>query len=334
MNTKPDVSIIIPSYNSSDTIKKCIDAVLKSSKAAKREIFVIDDHSTDNTAKILNNYRHGKSLKILFHKKNMGASYTRNHGARIAKGKFLVYIDSDCVVDKNCINKLIEPFKSESIGMTQGLLIDPKNSVGESYGHFLTIFGFPYDLQPGDSIPQKNIYRIFGTKGLYAYRKTIFDLIGGQDEDYIFHGEDTDLSWRVSLSGYRTLFTKKAQGYHHHIKYEKRAISHFTYSEGCKNQISNIIKNAHPFVLPTMLLLNLLVWMGILLKFILLGRLGQAIGVCQGILWNVTHIAGTLRKRAAIKKYTSPTNDTLLIMFGPMNLHQFLFKGIRWLFYA
>ena len=102
MPSMPKISIIIPTFNSADTILNCVHSILKSN-ISNFELIIVDDKSTDNTIKILNAIKGNKKITILFHKKNRGAAVTRNDGARIARGEYLVYFDSDFVVDKNCI---------------------------------------------------------------------------------------------------------------------------------------------------------------------------------------------------------------------------------------
>ena len=218
--------------------------------------------------------------------------------------------------------------------MTQGALLHQKTKKVESYGHYLTILGFPYDLTERPQQLRKPVYRTFGTKALYSYRKEIFLKIMGQDEDYIFHGEDTDLSWRVALAGYETHFITKAQGVHYHIDYKKREIDLYSFSEGSKNQISNIIKNSSGLLLAPMLLLNIVSWLFLSIKMLAMKKFNYAYAIYGGFFWNIQNIKHTLKKRQKIKRYTAPDNDTISVMFGPLNIFQILYKGMRWLFYV
>ena len=326
----PKISIIIPTFNSADTILNCVHSILKSN-ISNFELIIVDDKSTDNTIKILNAIKGNKKITILFHKKNRGAAVTRNDGARIARGEYLVYFDSDFVVDKNCIANLVRPMeKNKKIGMTQGAIIDPQTKSVESVGHFLTIFGFPYDLNEDIYTKSKKPIRILGTRAVFSYRKKLFDIMGGYDEDYIFHGEDTDISWRICLTGYQIYFIPDAKAYHYHVKAETKKIGHYAFYEGAKNQISNIIKNAPLKYVWFMLPLNICIWLLLSMKLILQGRFSLALWIYKGILWDIFNIGKTIKKRLQVAGYTPKNDDTDTIMFGPMTITSFLKKGSRW----
>lgn len=85
------LSIIIPVYNGEKFIKKALDKILQIS--IKKEVIVIDDKSTDNSLKILQQY--GNQIIIIGLSSNHGAGYARNQGLKIATGNFVSFIDID-----------------------------------------------------------------------------------------------------------------------------------------------------------------------------------------------------------------------------------------------
>lgn len=330
----PQISVIVPAYNSAKTIKRCVNAIL-ASKAPEFEVIIVDDASKDNTVKILGEFSRNKKVRVIVHPVNRGAPATRNDGARAARGKYMVFFDGDIVVEKDTVLRLVEPMmKNKTIGMTQGSAINPQTRQIENVGHYMTIFGFPYDLYGPEYQNIQTPQRIFGTKAVYSYRKEIFKVIGGQDEDYIFHGEDTDLSWRVSLAGYQIYYIPKARALHYHESHEKRQISHYMFLEGSKNQISNIIKNTPFWILIIMLPLNILTWLVFSLKFLLTGQFYFCICVLQGLWWSFWNIGRTIHKRRIVKSYTVKGNDTSKIMFGPHNVFDIVKGGMRWFLYV
>lgn len=330
----PKISVIVPSFNSEKTIEKCVRAILNS-KSSDLELIVVDDKSTDNTKKILKSYLKNKKIKLIFHKLNKGTPITCNDGFRIARGKYIVILGSDVFIKRNCIAKLIEPLeKNNDIGMTQGYLINTFSKGIESIGHFLTIFGFPYELYSERYKNSKRPIRIFGARAIIACRAVAYKKIGGFDEDYIFHGEDTDLSWRISLAGYQIHSIPQAIAYHHHIKSEKLGIAHYLFYEGPKNQISNILKNAPFYILVPMLFLNLVIWLILSIKCLITLRSAYSYGIYKGIFWNIRNLPKTLKKRSSIQSLKSLGNDTEKIMFGPIGLKQYVKKGLSWLNYV
>ncbi len=98
---QPLVSVLIPTYNSSRTIGICVDSV-SAQTYMNIEIMVIDNHSSDKTAIIAEN--HGaKTLTI-----GPERSAQMNYGASLARGKYILRVDSDMILDKNLIEKCLK----------------------------------------------------------------------------------------------------------------------------------------------------------------------------------------------------------------------------------
>lgn len=94
---QPLISVIMPAYNSENTIGRAIESVL-SQTYKNLELIVIDDNSTDKTAEIAESYSKADSRVILLRNpRNLGVALSRNIGCRNAKGEFLAFIDSDDV---------------------------------------------------------------------------------------------------------------------------------------------------------------------------------------------------------------------------------------------
>ena len=95
---KNDVSIIVPIYNAEKYIKKCVDSLVNQTKK-ELEIILINDGSTDNTLKILKEYK-DKRIK-LFSNKNQGIGKTRNFGISKATSEYIMFCDSDDYYEPN-----------------------------------------------------------------------------------------------------------------------------------------------------------------------------------------------------------------------------------------
>ena len=99
------VSIIVPIYNTEKYLKKCIDSLISQS-LKDIEIILINDGSLDNSDKIIKGYK-DKRIKYI-KKDNEGIGKTRNLGIRKASGQFIMFIDSDDYIDKDCALKMYE----------------------------------------------------------------------------------------------------------------------------------------------------------------------------------------------------------------------------------
>ena len=100
-------SIIVPIFNSQSFIKKCIESI-KQQTFTDFECLLINDGSTDNSENIINKEINNDSRFILINKKNNGVSSARNYGLNIAKGDFIVFIDSDDWIEPNLLQEINE----------------------------------------------------------------------------------------------------------------------------------------------------------------------------------------------------------------------------------
>ena len=102
------LSIIIPVYNTEQTLEKCVDSVLQSS-LNNFEIILVNDGSTDNSANICESYKNSYPEQVLvIHQKNQGLSAARNAGLGIAKGQYITFVDSDDYISKDLYCHLLE----------------------------------------------------------------------------------------------------------------------------------------------------------------------------------------------------------------------------------
>ncbi len=100
------VSVVVPCYNVEQYVKKCLDSLINQT-LHDIEIICIDDKSTDNTLKILQDYaKQDKRIKLFTHSKNQGVAVARNLGIKHATGRYLGFVDPDDWVDLDFYEKL------------------------------------------------------------------------------------------------------------------------------------------------------------------------------------------------------------------------------------
>ena len=112
MNSAPLISIIVPAYNVEKYIKACLDSIIAQTYS-NFEVIVINDGSTDQTEKMLNEYESNPKIQI-FSQKNGGLSAARNRGIKLANGELVCFIDSDDSVKSDYLEKLAAPFFEDS----------------------------------------------------------------------------------------------------------------------------------------------------------------------------------------------------------------------------
>lgn len=89
-----EVSVIIPVYNVEKYLKRCVDSIL-SQTLKEIEIILIDDGSTDSSGKVCDEYSEKDNRILVIHKKNARVAAARNDGIKLARGKYISFIDSD-----------------------------------------------------------------------------------------------------------------------------------------------------------------------------------------------------------------------------------------------
>lgn len=107
-------SIILPVYNVENYLQECVDSILKQT-FADYEIILVDDGSTDGSSKLCDELVKNHDCIRVIHKKNGGLSDARNCGTRVARGEYVVYIDSDdFLIKDDFLEKLVEKAKKKS----------------------------------------------------------------------------------------------------------------------------------------------------------------------------------------------------------------------------
>ena len=101
------VSIVVPIYNVEKYLEKCVQSI-QTQTYENLEIILVDDGSPDMCGSMCDAYaRQDDRIKVL-HKKNGGLSDARNEGAKLATGKYLLFVDSDDFIELDLIQKTVE----------------------------------------------------------------------------------------------------------------------------------------------------------------------------------------------------------------------------------
>lgn len=102
----PDVSVIVPVYNVEKYVEKCLTSLLGQKCGCSYEIVVIDDGSKDGSSAIVDGIAKGSDIIRVIRQPNAGLSAARNKGLSVARGKYVVFVDSDDYVEPSYISAL------------------------------------------------------------------------------------------------------------------------------------------------------------------------------------------------------------------------------------
>ena len=112
------LSIIVPVYNAERYVDRLLQEFIKQN-LEKVEIILIDDGSKDNSFSICNEYANKNESIIVFHQENQGASAARNKGIELAKGKYIVFVDSDDGISEQYVEHVCGICEKESADLIQ-----------------------------------------------------------------------------------------------------------------------------------------------------------------------------------------------------------------------
>jgi glucosyl-dolichyl phosphate glucuronosyltransferase len=109
----PKISVVVCTYNGENVLDECLASLTKQSLSTdKYEVLIIDNNSTDNSAKIAAKFIRRNVNFHIYSEENIGLSYARNRGIQESKGKYIAYIDDDGKASSNWCSKIIEAFEN------------------------------------------------------------------------------------------------------------------------------------------------------------------------------------------------------------------------------
>ncbi len=216
------ISIVIPSYNSENVLKKNIPNVVSSIEefSDNCEIIIRDDFSTDDSVKVIKELveKNKKTkIKLFISNRNQGFSSNVNNAVKEAAGEIVILLNTDVSPSKNFIAPLLKHFDDENVfavGCLDESLEDGK-IVKRGRGKGKWIRGFM--LHSAADIDSTDMSTLWVSGGSGAFKKSIWEKLGGLDEIYNpFYWEDIDLSYRALKSGYKIIFEKNSTVRHEH----------------------------------------------------------------------------------------------------------------------
>ncbi len=236
------LSIIIVSYNTKDLTLKTINSLLLNLKKESflYEIIIVDNNSSDKSTEAIEKIiKKNQKIILIKNKQNLGYSKANNQGIRIAKGKYVLFLNSDVLITNVKFNDILAYLdKNPQIGaLTVKVLLSDNQldwachrgfpNLWNSLCYFLKLEAIFYHLPilnkifGGYHLVEKNLNQTHEidspTGAFFLTRKNILNKIGGFDEKFFMYGEDLDLAYRIKSLGYKIIFYPKYQVIH--LKY-------------------------------------------------------------------------------------------------------------------
>lgn len=218
MNEPADISVIIVSYNTRDIIATCLDSIINVGNS-KKEIFVVDNASTDGSVELIRiNY---PDINLIVNKENQGFAAANNQALRLSRGRYIFLLNSDGEFLPSTFDTLISFMDAHPhIGLAGVKMINSDGSLQESSSH-----EYPGHKQAGRETA--------GLRGSIAWvlgagmiiRSDLMKQVGGFDESFFVYGEDQDLCLRIRKAGYEIGYIDTAVVVHLGAQSERQATS-------------------------------------------------------------------------------------------------------------
>jgi len=211
----PSVSIIVPMHNEEAVASNILQRLVEMDYPKENgmyEVIALDDCSEDRTGEIIDEFAEKYSFIKAVHREEKGGHgkpEAMNVALKFAHNDIIITFDADYLPSKDCVKRLVAPFYDPEVGAVMGRVV-PANSPDSLTTRLLDLeraAGYQVDQQARYDLDLITLYG--GTVG--GFRRDILKRLGGWDENKL--AEDTDLSFRVFLAGWKVVYVNAAEAY-------------------------------------------------------------------------------------------------------------------------
>jgi GT2 family glycosyltransferase len=289
----PRVTVIVVNYDSKPYLQACLSSLLNET-TTDVEIIVVDNASSDGSARYVK--QTFPQVKLIRSPANLGFGWAANLAVQQAQGRYLAFLNPDTKAEPGWLAEIIGVLEvSPTAGMATPEIVmmhDPQriNTCGNDL-HFsgLTLcrgLGAQRDAYG-------NVTEVSAVSGAaFVVRRDLFETLGGFDEAFFLYMEDTDLSWRARLAGYRCLCVPSSVVQHdYRLRFGPRKVF---YQE--RNRYQMWLKGwrwgTWCVLLPALLLAEAVTWV-----YVLLRQPRQAGNKLRAYAWIARHWGDIMARR-------------------------------------
>jgi len=260
-------SIIVVNYNSWPDIQRCLESLIRVNYK-NDEIIVVDNGSSDGSVERIASLF--PQVVLLQNNRNLGFGGANNLGAQIARGRYLAFLNPDTEVAPDWLDALIDELEREpEVGLVTSkiLLLGDRERIN-TCGNDVHLTGLTLCRGTGrpatEMSANEDVSAVSGAA--FAIRATSFHALEGFDEVFFLYMEDTDLSLRAALAGYRIRCVPESVVYH---DYTLRFGPAKTYFQE-RNRYMMLLKTMRwptlILLIPALLLAEIITWGFVLLR--------------------------------------------------------------------
>jgi GT2 family glycosyltransferase len=301
-------AVVIVTYNGAAHIRPCLQSLLASGVDA-HQVLVVDNASRDETVRIVQ--KEFPAVRVLPGARNLGYGEAGNRGAEASDAEYLLIMNQDVVSTGGWVRRLIAELDSDpTIALaTPKILIKQEpgriNACGNTphYTGITTCRGYG---RPADAFSRsEDVAAVSGAA--FAIRTSVFRALGGFDPAFFLYLEDTDLSLRALLAGYRSICAPSAVVLH---DFEPRfAPNKLFFLE--RNRPATLLKlyrwRTLLLLLPALVLAEAMVW-----GYAALGGRGRLWAKCRAYSWLLTALPTILEARERAQRARRISDRALL----------------------
>lgn len=227
----PDLSVVIVNYNVKDFLHHALTSLERALKGIRAEIFVVDNASDDGSVEMVRS--RFPAVRLIVNKQNVGFARANNQALRQARGKYLLLLNPDTVVQEDTLHVMLRFLEANPrVGLAGCKVLNPdgtfqpacRRSFPTPWVAFTRLVGlsklFPNSrlfgrynltyLSPDDT------YEIDAVSGAFMIvRRSVYEQVGGLDEDFFMYGEDIDWCYRIQRAGWKIYYVHSTQIIHY-----------------------------------------------------------------------------------------------------------------------
>jgi GT2 family glycosyltransferase len=244
------VTVVIPTYNRAADLRRALRH-LACQTAGKLQVVIVDNSSTDNTQEVIESLMPEWEGRLRYmRKKPEGPASARNTGMAAATTPFVLFHDSDVELPPDWVANALAHLNADAgLGAVGGYIVyafEPTRV--NAYGGDLGRMGLAWDVAEGSMLDaaQGPAARIWINCSAMLARVPAMQAAGGFDETFFYGYEDSDVGWRLNITGHRVAVFPDLIARHHVEPSPGGAHSEIVFHY-CKNRLRSVLKNAAGF---------------------------------------------------------------------------------------
>jgi len=210
--SQPLISVIILNYNGAKWLERCLASVRQQTILGQIEIIVADNRSSDGSDLLAENLvRDWPNGRCLQNGSNLGFCEGNNRGAKVARGRFLFFLNNDAWLEPDCLEVLLRETERAAADAATPLVMNFDDDSFQSLG----AGGFDWFGLATARFPHADTRKVFMPEGCsYLIRHEWFEKLGGFDAEFFMFVDEFDLSWRLWATGGKAIAVPAARLHH------------------------------------------------------------------------------------------------------------------------